>query len=77
MKVRTGEKHPFNDDDARTRQFTVAPIPFEDHTAEALRQAQDAYFAQWPNARKRAPSLLWEITMKAESFIRDDREPKT
>lgn len=65
MYVRTGERHGYAQADATHPEnqfaFKVSPLPIRDWAEEALKAAQDAYFAEWPEERKRASSLLWRI----------------
>jgi hypothetical protein len=65
MFVRTGERHPFPNGDATHPDnqfaFKVTPVPVRDWAEAALKEAQDAYFSKWPEERKRASSLLWQI----------------
>jgi hypothetical protein len=65
MYVRTGERHGYSQADATHPEnqfaFTVSPLPVRDWADTALKAAQDAYFAEWPEERKRASSLLWRI----------------
>ena len=61
MKVRTGDDHPFGDDEARIDQFKVNDLPSIDYATRALREAQDRYFKEWPNERKHARDYLWDI----------------
>jgi hypothetical protein len=65
MYVRTGERHAYSQADATHPEnqfaFSVSPLPVRDWAETALKAAQDAYFAEWPEERKRASSLLWRI----------------
>jgi hypothetical protein len=65
MYVRTGERHGYSQADATHPEnqfaFQVSPLPVRDWAEAALKAAQDAYFAEHPEERKRAASLLWRI----------------
>jgi hypothetical protein len=65
MFVRTGERHRFSDAEATNPDhqfsFAVSPLPLRDHAAAALQDAQDRYFAKFPEERKRAATLIWKI----------------
>jgi hypothetical protein len=61
MKIRTGDGHPFDEDEVLVDQFKVGAKPWIDYAAKALREAQDAYYAAYPEARKKSREHLWEI----------------
>lgn len=65
MYVRTGERHGYAQADATHPEnqfaFKVSPLPVRDWAEAALKAAQDAYFAEWPEERKHASSLLWRV----------------
>jgi hypothetical protein len=65
MYVRTGERHAYPKAEAMHPEnqfaFKVSPLPVRDWAEAALKAAQDAYFAEWPEERKHAASLLWRI----------------
>lgn len=65
MFVRTGEMHGFSEEDATNPAnqyaFKASQTPTRDWALYALQQAQDRYFKAFPEARKHAASLLWEI----------------
>ena len=62
MQVRTGEPHGFPMDDATTHNFTVASSPTVDYAALAPRDAQARSFRQWPETKRYAHALYWDIT---------------
>lgn len=65
MDVRTNESHRFPEsvatDPANQFRFKVEPLPKIDHAAVALKQAQERYLREFPNAD--LTHLLWTIDL--------------
>jgi hypothetical protein len=72
MLVRTNEPHPFSTEEAEIDQFTVNTVPHLDYASRALREAQDTYFSRYPEARKYAADLKWEIHIDNEPVTRQE-----
>lgn len=58
---RTGENHGITDGQQYIDQYTVDETPTMDFAKKALLDAQSRYFEKWPEQRKYAPALLWNL----------------
>jgi hypothetical protein len=77
MDVRTNEPHRFAEsvatDPANQFRFNVEPLPKIDHAAVALKQAQERYLREFPDAD--LTDLIWTITLvDADGEPLPDRE---
>lgn len=59
---RTGESHGITNGQQYVDQYKVDETPTMDFAKKALLDAQSRYFAQYPDARKYASALLWNLT---------------